>query len=84
MLTQREWDIAELESQMRVQGWFQEWVEALMEGRNPTDQLAQMSPQDAVALRDGPPPEIVPSPEEATDLQGGAPPQLAPSLEEEI
>ena len=64
MLTQREWDIAELESQLRVQSWFQEWVEALMEGRNPTDKLSKMSPQDAVELRDGLPPQIAPSPEE--------------------
>ena len=79
MLTQREWDIAELESQIRVQSWLQEWVEALMEGRNPTDGLSQMSPQEAVDLRDGSPPEIIPSPEEKV----GSSPQ-APLIEEEI
>ena len=77
ILSQRDWDIAELESQIRVQSWFQEWVEALMEGRNPTDKLSQMSPQDAVALRDGPPPQIAPPLEEKAD-------QVAPPIEEEI
>jgi len=66
LLTARDWDIAQLESQLRVQSWFQEWVEALMDGRNPTDRLSQMSPQDAVSLRDGPHPQIVPSSTEET------------------
>lgn len=66
ILTQRDWDIAQLESEMRVQGWFQEWVETLLEGRNPLDKLSQMSPQEALDLRNGPPPQILPSPEEET------------------
>lgn len=66
ILTQRDWDIAQLESEMRVQGWFRTWVEALMEGRNPEEQLSEMSPQEALDLRNGPPPQILPPPEEET------------------
>ena len=79
MLTAREWDIAQLESEMKVQGWLQEWVEALMEGRNPNDKLQQMSPQEAVDLRDGPPPQILQEPEAP---QEGALSQLIPPPEE--
>jgi len=64
MLTQREWDIAELESQLRVQRWFQEWVEATMEGRMPENRLKRMTPQEALELRDRPPSQILPPLEE--------------------
>ena len=63
VLTQRDWDIAQLESQLRVQEWLQEWTEALMRGRNPLDKLSKMTPQEALDLRNGPPAQILPSPE---------------------
>lgn len=64
MLTQRDWDIAQLESQMRVQSWFQEWMDALLRGRNPLDKLSNMTPDDAVTLRNAEPPTVLPQTEE--------------------
>jgi len=81
MLTQRDWDIAQLESDLRVQGWFREWVKALMEGRNPLDKLPQMTPQEALNLQNRPPVQILP---ESAGPSVGQAPQIVPPPEEEI
>jgi len=75
-LTQRDWDIAQLESEMRVREWFKEWVEALMEGRNPLDKLSKMTPQEALDLQNAPPTQLLPEQEEPM-----GPPMAPPEIE---
>jgi hypothetical protein len=61
MLSQREWDIAQLESQLKVKRWYQEWTQSLMQGRNPAERLEGMTPEDVLKLQSGEMTQILPT-----------------------
>jgi len=63
ILTQREWDVAQLESEMRAGDLYQEWLEALLAGRNPMNKLATASQADIQNLKTAGPPQIIPQQE---------------------
>ncbi len=67
ILNQRDWDIGQLESEMRVGALYQEWLETLLAGRNPLNQIAESSPDDIQGLQTAGPPQIIP-PTEETDI----------------
>ena len=83
LMTMREWDIKEGEAKLRVIKVYRTWLEGLLGGRNPLENMVSMSFVELNKLGSAPPPQVAPQGPTPVGPEGpvGAPP-IEPPTEE--